>query len=125
MEIIFSVDKEDYFKKFNEALRTTDILWTKPSELSFYTALGMPVIMAPTIGSQEEFNKEWLTKVGGGLMQENPKYTAQWLFDWVNSGWLSEAAMSGFLDGRQFGVKNIEKVVFEGIKEPAKNYQLL
>lgn len=125
LEIIFSVDKEDYFKKFNEALRTTDILWTKPSELSFYTALGMPVIMAPTIGSQEEFNKEWLTKVGGGLIQENPKYTAQWLFDWVNSGWLAEASMSGFLDGRQFGVKNIEKVVFEGVKEPAKNYQLL
>lgn len=125
LNIIFSVEKEGYFKQFNEILRTTDILWTKPSELSFYTALGMPIIMAPPIGSQENFNHSWLTKVGGGLDQENPKYTKEWLFDWVNSGWLAEAAMAGFLDGRQFGVRNIEAVVFDGVKEPAKNYQLL
>ncbi len=125
LNIIFAVDKVDYFKIFNEALKRTDILWTKPSELSFYTALGIPIIMAPTIGSQEEYNKYWLTKVGGGMDQEDPRYTHDWLFDWVNSGWLAEAAMSGFLDGRQFGVDNIKKVVFEGIKEPASNYQLL
>jgi len=125
LQIIFDIDKETYFKKFNDALRTTDVLWTKPSELSFYTALGLPIIMAPIIGSQEEFNREWLTKVGGGLIQRNPKYTHEWFFDWVNSGWLAEAAMSGFLDGRQFGVNNIEQVVFEGVKEPARNYQLL
>ena len=125
LKIIFAVEKEDYFKQFNAALRTTDVLWTKPSELSFYTALGMPIIMAPPIGSQENFNHNWLTKIGGGLDQENPKYTKEWFFDWVNSGWLAEAAMSGFLDGRQFGVKNIEAIVFDGVKEPAKNYQLL
>jgi len=125
LKIIFTVDKIDYFKIFNEALRKTDILWTKPSELSFYTALGIPIIMAPTIGSQEKYNKYWLTKVGGGMVQEDPRYTHDWLFDWVNSGWLAEAAMSGFLDGRQFGVDNIKKVVFEGVKEPAGNYQLL
>ena len=28
-------------------MRTTDILWTKPSELSFYCGLGIPIIMAP------------------------------------------------------------------------------
>ncbi len=56
VEILFGENIEDYFQKFNLALRKTDILWTKPSELSFYAALGMPVIIAPTIGSQEEFN---------------------------------------------------------------------
>ena len=35
----------DYFKKFNLALRKTDILWTKPSELSFYAGLGIPIII--------------------------------------------------------------------------------
>jgi len=125
LNIIFAVEKEDYFREFNKVLRKTDILWTKPSELSFYTALGIPIIMAPTIGSQEKFNKDWLTGVGGGLLQEDPQFTHEWLFDWVDSGWFAEAAMSGFLDGRQFGVHNIKKVVFEGVKEPAKNYQLL
>jgi hypothetical protein len=123
--VLFSVDKEDYFKKLNDLLRSTDILWTKPSELVFYTALGLPIIIAPPLGSQEKFNKIWLKTVGAGISQEDPRLTAEWLFDWVNSGWLAEAAMSGFLDGRQFGVHNIMDVVFRGVKEPAKNYQLL
>lgn len=39
IRVIFDADKIGYFKKFNQVLRTTDILWTKPSELSFYCAL--------------------------------------------------------------------------------------
>ncbi|MFA6424463.1 MAG: hypothetical protein WCV83_04105 [Candidatus Magasanikbacteria bacterium] len=125
LHIIFAVDKEEYFVQFNNSLRTTDVLWTKPSELVFYTALGIPIIIAPPLGSQEKFNKIWLKTIGAGISQEDPKYTHEWLFDWINSGWLAEAAMSGFLDGRQFGVQNITDVVFHGVKEPAKNYQLL
>ncbi len=125
INIISGTDKEDYFKNFNETLRRSDILWTKPSELVFYCALGLPIIMAPTVGSQEDYNKYWLTKIGAGLEQEDPHLTHEWLFDWVKSGWLAEAAMAGFLDGRQFGVRNIEKVVFEGVKDPARTYQLL
>lgn len=125
LRIVFSFEKEDYFRKLNEALRTSDILWTKPSELVFYAALGLPIIMAPTIGSQEEYNRIWLKTIGAGISQNDPRYTHEWLFDWVNSGWLAEAAVSGFLDGRQFGVYNIADVVFRGVKEPAKSYQLL
>ncbi len=125
LSIIFSVDKEDYFKQFNRSLYSTDILWTKPSELVFYTALGIPIIIADPLGSQEKFNKIWLKTVGAGITQEDPTLTHEWLFDWVNSGWLADAAMSGFLDGRQFGVQNIMAVVFGGEKEPSKSFQLL
>lgn len=125
IKIIFESEKENYFKELNEALRTTDILWTKPSEMVFYSALGLPIIMAPALGSQEIYNKIWLKTVGAGISQEDPKYTSEWLFDWVNSGWLAEAALDGFLDARQFGVHNIMKAVFNGVCEPAKNYQLL
>jgi len=125
LNIVFDVEKIEYFKKFNKVLRTTDILWTKPSELVFYAALGLPIIMAPTVGSQEDFNHDWLKTIGAGIEQKDPKYTHEWLFDMVNSGWLAEAAMSGFLDERQFGVYSIEDVVFKGVKEPMKHYQLL
>jgi hypothetical protein len=111
VEIIFERDIQSYFKKFNEALRTTDILWTKPSELSFYTALGLPIIIAPSIGSQEDFNREWLLKLGSAIPQENPKYTNQWLFDYLKSGWFAEAAMQGFVEGQRLGVYNIEKII--------------
>lgn len=125
LSIIFSVEKEDYFKQFNRVLCSTDILWTKPSELVFYTALGIPIIIADPLGSQEVFNKTWLKTVGAGISQEDPALTHEWLFDWVKSGWLADAAMSGFLDGRQFGVQNIINVVFHKPKESSKSFQLL
>ncbi len=111
IEIIFAENIEDYFRKFNQALRQTDILWTKPSELSFYSALGIPIILAPTIGSQEEFNRKWLLKSGFGLIQENPNYTHQWLFDFLESGRFAEAAMQGFIEGEKLGTLNIKKII--------------
>jgi hypothetical protein len=111
VEIIFSENINDYFQKFNFALRKTDILWTKPSELSFYSALGLPIIIAPTIGSQEEFNRRWLLKSGFGLNQENPRDIQDWIFDWLDNGYLAEAAMQGFIEGNQLGVLEINKIV--------------
>lgn len=111
IEILFGENIEDYFRKFNEALRTTDILWTKPSELSFYAALGLPIIIAPPIGSQEEFNKRWLIKSGFGILQEDPAYCHQWLFDWLKKGYLAEAAMQGFIEGEKFGVLKIKNII--------------
>jgi hypothetical protein len=113
VEIIFNDNIEEYFKDFNEALRRTDVLWTKPSELSFYTALGLPVIIAPSIGSQEDFNREWILKLGPGILQKNPKHTDEWLFDLLESGWFAEAAMEGFIEGEKRGVFNIEKLILE------------
>lgn len=109
-EIIFSQDIKDYFQKFNQALKKTDILWTKPSELSFYAALGLPIIIAPPIGSQEEFNKRWLLKSGFGFLQEDPAHLNQWLFDWQNHGYLAEAAMQGFIEGEKLGTLKIKKI---------------
>lgn len=111
IEIIWEKNIEDYFKKFNQALRKTDILWTKPSELSFYTALGLPIIIAPTIGSQEDFNKQWLLRLGSAIPQENPDYTVQWLFDFLESGRFAEAAMQGFIEAEKLGASNIKKII--------------
>jgi UDP-N-acetylglucosamine:LPS N-acetylglucosamine transferase len=111
IEIIFEEKIEDYLKKFNQALNKTDILWTKPSELSFYSALGLPIIISPPIGSQEEFNKRYLLKSGFGMIQERPEYAEQWLFDWLNEGYLAEAAMEGFIEGEKLGVFKIEKII--------------
>ena len=112
IEIIFEKEKTDYFRKFNIACRKTDILWSKPSEISFYAALGLPIIIAPTIGSQEEFNKRWILKSGFGFNQENPKYLDQWFFEWLQKGYFAEAAMQGFVEGEKFGARNIQKIIF-------------
>jgi hypothetical protein len=109
--ILHKSKKEDYFKLFNKALKQTDILWTKPSELSFYTALGMPIIVAPSIGAQEKFNRQWLQMIGSGIDQMEPEFTDEWLFDLINTGWFAEAAMQGFLEAPKFGTYNIRKII--------------
>ncbi len=89
------------------------MLWTKPSELSFYSGLGIPLIMAPSIGSQEDYNRKWLLGVGSAIAQENPKYANQWLFDYLNSGRFAKAALRGFMEINNLGVYNIKNVVFD------------
>jgi len=110
VEIIFDKNINNYFQKFNLALRKTDILWTKPSELSFYAALGLPIIIAPSIGSQEDLNKEWLLELGSAITQKNPQHTDQWLFDLLETGWFAEAAMQGFIEGEKLGTFNIQRI---------------
>ena len=110
IEILWADNFATYFEKFNFALRQTDILWTKPSELSFYAALGLPIIIAPAVGSQEEFNQRWLLKSGFGLMQEEPRFVQQWLFDWLAKGYLAEAALQGFVEGEKLGIFKIQKL---------------
>ena len=111
-EVLYHADRQEYFARMTEALHRTDILWTKPSELSFYTALGLPIIMAPPLGRQEEFNAMWLTQVGGGIAQGDPRYTHEWLFDWLNSGGLARAAWNGYIEAPTNGTYRIEKLVF-------------
>jgi len=113
IKIISAEEKQEYFDKFNLAIRETDILWTKPSELSFYSALGLPIIIAPPIGSQENFNKYWLEVIGAGIAQESPKYTHEWIMDYLDNGWLAESALQGYLEAPRDGVENIRKVVFK------------
>lgn len=125
VNIIFAKKKMDYFAKFNEALKTTDVLWTKPSELSFYAGLGIPIIMSDTIGSQEDFNRAWLHSIGAGFEQEDPKYTHEWLPDWLQSGWLAEAAMEGYLDAPRNGAYHIEDIVLKGKRSEIEDMHLM
>jgi hypothetical protein len=117
IKIIFSESLHEYFDLFNKALHETDILWTKPSELSFYCALGIPIVMSPIIGSQEKFNRKWLREIQAAMKQEKPDYTDQWLYDLLNRGTLAESAWDGFLKARKLGTFKIRQVLEKGYLE--------
>jgi hypothetical protein len=106
--------KRAYFDRFDALMRETDILWTKPSELSFYSALGIPIVMAPPIGSQETKNQRWLMDKGCALPQYTPLHALEWLTDMLKDGVLAEKAMSGFIKNRKLGVYKIEEVLATG-----------
>jgi hypothetical protein len=114
IRVISADTLQEYFQKFNTAMHTTDILWTKPSELSFYAGLGIPIIMTPTIGSQERFNRQWLHEIHAGMDQKDPDYTHQWLFESLNKGHIADMAWSGFLKVRKLGTLKILKVLDTG-----------
>lgn len=111
LKIHSSASRTSYFHEFSTLLRQTDILWTKPSELSFYTGIGLPIIMAPPIGSQEEFNRIWLKQVGSGVSQNDPRYTGEWLFDWIASGGLARMAWNGYIEAPTHGSYRIESIL--------------
>lgn len=111
VDIIYEKDFGKYYDAFNKALRKTDILWTKPSELSFYSALGLPIIIAPTVGSQEDFNRAWLLRNGFGIEQENINSVKEWFFDLLRDGQLAEIAMEGFVEGEQMGTLKIKEII--------------
>jgi hypothetical protein len=116
VKIIYDPTKYEYLKEFNDVLRKTDILWTKPSELSFYAGAGLPIIIAPPLGAHEKYNRRWLLMNGAGFDQNNPVQVNEWLADWLKGGILAEAAMNGFINTPKLGTFNIEELIFSGRK---------
>jgi len=111
VRVIYAETLHEYFRQFDAAMRETDMLWTKPSELSFYVGLGIPIIMTPPIGSQERFNRQWLYEIQAAVAQKDPDYTHQWLFEMLNDGRLADMAWSGFLKARKLGTAKIMEVL--------------
>jgi hypothetical protein len=117
IRIVAGKTLDEYFAGFTDCMRTTDLIWTKPSELSFYCGLGIPIIMAPHIGSQEHYNREWLLEIQAGFPQQDPQYTDQWLMDLIRAGRLADAAWNGFLKARKYGTYKIHEILQTGTME--------
>jgi hypothetical protein len=115
ISIIYDDDLLTYYQKFNNALRKADVLWTKPSELSFYCALGIPILLTPAVGIQEEMNEQWLKELHGAISPPGPiEYTHQWLFDLREGGIFADVAWNAFLKVRKLGTFKIEELVQTG-----------
>lgn len=113
-KVIYHPDINDYFRDFNQVLHTTDLLWTKPSELSFYCGLGLPIIISPSIGPHEVYNSRWLQAIGAGIPQEDPRYCGEWITDYLVDGRLCLSAWDGFLYARKMGTFKIKEILTTG-----------
>jgi hypothetical protein len=109
--VIYGETYDAYFAAMNLTLRTTDILWSKPSELSFYAGLGLPFVTAPHIGAHEKYNRNWLSHIGSGYPQDDPDHADEWLTYGLEDGQLAVAALQGYLYAPCMGTYNIEKVI--------------
>lgn len=114
LEILRAGALEEYFERFDGLMARTDALWTKPSELSFYAALGLPLVFAPPVGVHERYNRRWVRESGAGVVARNPGAAWQWISDWLEDGTLAGAAWSGFTRLPKHGLYRILDLVAPG-----------
>ena len=96
VEIVDGDDFETYYRTFNRALERTDALWTKPSELVFYAALGLPLILDDPVGSHEHANAGWILEAGAGVVRPKPEAIRADIERWIGDGTLAKCANVGF-----------------------------
>jgi hypothetical protein len=108
---------ETYFPRFNQLLAETDLLWTKPSEMTFFGGLGLPLVLTTPVGHHERYNRRWAIENGGGLRQRDPDHAGFWIREWLAEGTLAAAAWFSFLRFPKFGLYQILDRV--GAPQPA------
>ena len=111
IEVVSATTFPEYFGRFNALMVRTDILWTKPSELSFYGARGIPLVFSWPVGVHERINRRWILHRGAGFKQDSPGTTWEWLREWLDDGTLAGAAWSGYQRLPKFGTARITEVV--------------
>lgn len=111
LSILYAERLPDYFEAFNQLLATADILWTKPSEMTFFGALGLPLILSWPVGVHERYNRRWASERGAGIKQRNPYYAGEWLREMLSEGTLAAAAWNGFIRLPKFGVYRIADIM--------------
>jgi hypothetical protein len=111
VEVVCEESFPAYYRRCNELLSRTDILWTKPSELTFYGALGIPLVFARPVGIHERMNQRWARQRGCAFKQESPRHAWSWLREWLGEGALAAAAWSGYTRLPRFGTRRICDIV--------------
>lgn len=111
IDILHEPGLDAYFESFNRLLADTDFLWTKPSELVFYAALGIPVVLAPPVGIHERYNRRWAIENGAGLKQRELSQAGYWVREWLSEGVLAAAAWIAFLRLPKFGLYQILEAI--------------
>lgn len=113
VRVVHAESVDAYLAAFESLMADTDVLWTKPSELVFYGALGIPLVIAPPVGHHERYNRRWALEHGLGLRQGDPRFAAEWLAEWLRDGTLAAAAWSGFLRAPKHGTRRIAAALLQ------------
>jgi hypothetical protein len=107
VRILCDRDFPTYYRRFNGLLGESDLLWTKPSELVFYAALGLPLILDDPVGHHEWHNQNWLLERGAGALRGDLSRVGEWLPLWLRDGRMAEAARNGYRRIRRDGCDRI------------------
>lgn len=97
VEILYAPTFEGYLAEFHALLARTDVVWTKPSEMTFYAALGIPLLLARPLGVHERANRRWVKASGAAFDAKSGHRVLTHLERGLADGALAAAAWNGFL----------------------------
>jgi hypothetical protein len=109
VEIVAAATFDAYAAAFEAVLARADVLWTKPSEMTFYAALGLPLLLAPPLGTHERCNRRWARERGAAFDARDPARAARDLASRLDSGALAAAAWNGFTSLPKLGTYRIAR----------------
>lgn len=95
IEVLYGPDFHSYYAALNARLAEADLLWTKPSEMTFYAGLGLPLIFSDPVGAHEVKNRRWALESGAGLLPRKLEASFDWLEELLQDGTLAGAAYAG------------------------------
>jgi hypothetical protein len=121
IQIVEASNHFEYFQKFSKVVSSIHLLWTKPSELVFYSALGIPIIMTSPLGPQETANREWILENKFGVDQKKPKSTNSWLLEMLDKGTFSKIARQSWDNGIRTAFYRIPEIIDETSNEITTN----
>ena len=111
VELLHEPELDAYLARFHELLARTDILWTKPSEMTFYAGLGLPLFLSDPLGVHERCNRRVVIRAGAAFDGRTGDRVLVRLSGGLASGSFAEAAWNGFVRMPQHGTARILEVV--------------
>ncbi len=110
-EIMYDRNLFDSFDRFNEALKSVDLMITKPGEIIFYAALGIPMVFLPPIGAHEAANRDYLLGNKCAVEMGAVSDFARWLEESRRSERLLTLAEMGYRNLPKTGTFEVDEIV--------------
>lgn len=110
-------DERVAFESFTNLLPEIDVLWSAPSPWIFYAGLGIPFIVEPPIGTQEEARHAWVRGIQAGLAPLEKETLSEWLLDWKRSGGLARLGWNGYGSAPSMGLSRLSDLIQGKITE--------
>ncbi|MGC8653083.1 MAG: DUF6938 domain-containing protein [Candidatus Kryptoniota bacterium] len=116
VHLLYNCDLFSAFSEFNAILPEVDLLITKPSELIFYSGLGIPLLMLSPIGAHEAKNRVYVLENKCGFDMVHLDKFVRCVREFKQSGMLLELAENGYERIPKNGSESINDYVLSSVR---------
>ena len=105
--MLYDATFEGYAARFHARLADLDVLWTKPSEITFFGPAGFALALTTPLGAQEHANRAWARRLGAALDAADLRHAGAWLDRHLADGSLARVAYAAATRMPRHGTERI------------------